>query len=496
MLQQLFAMILRGIIIGVVVSAPMGPVGIFCIQRTLDKGRLSGFYTGVGAAISDLIYCILTGFCLSFIEEFINVHRAPIQLLGSFVLIGFGTWLVKKQPDATNRHGTGPESASPESDIPKGFALTFSNPLILFLIIGLFAQFNFVIEGMTFWHYVLGFIGIIAGALGWWWVVTYFVDKLRCHFNLRTMKMINTVVGIIILTFAAIGVISATSAYAQGQQRPAPRRSADVCFRVADKAMKGWQAEVCDSLGDGFVLGVSHVRVDDPFGDTECDALDMLVSDRLTGDTLARIVASEGLDPYKGKNAWRLMRDGDVWNLYAGNREYAHRMRFRKNLGPVLPPRALTSGQQSVDFETTRVVAGNQEAPGIVCVGEGEIMQRLTAGSAVAVCGVYSLFDYEQDDAYARIGGRYRLAVIPRQDDSFDIVYIGGAVARRDGWQAGMEKGRLVLSPFANVYDVEWIDAEGGRMSQDIKADFEPLTQILTLHFPYQNTSMRLRKEP
>ncbi len=63
-MEELLYMVLRGIIIGVVISAPMGPVGIFCIQRTLDKGRLSGFYTGVGAAISDLIYCLLTGFCL------------------------------------------------------------------------------------------------------------------------------------------------------------------------------------------------------------------------------------------------------------------------------------------------------------------------------------------------------------------------------------------------------------------------------------------------
>ncbi len=59
MLEQLIKMILRGVLIGVVVSAPMGPVGIFCIQRTLDKGRQSGFFTGVGAAVSDLIYCIL-----------------------------------------------------------------------------------------------------------------------------------------------------------------------------------------------------------------------------------------------------------------------------------------------------------------------------------------------------------------------------------------------------------------------------------------------------
>ena len=172
-MEELVLMILRGLIIGVVISAPMGPVGIYCLQRTLDKGRLSGFYTGVGAAISDFIYCLLTGFGLSFIEDFINVHRDPIKLIGSAVLVFFGIWLMRKKPDdgsiaADADHG----APSREGDILKGFALTFSNPLILFLIIGLFAQFNFVIEGMKFYHYILGFIGIIGGALGWWWMVT------------------------------------------------------------------------------------------------------------------------------------------------------------------------------------------------------------------------------------------------------------------------------------------------------------------------------------
>jgi hydroxypyruvate reductase len=61
----------------------MGPVGILCIQRTLNKGRWSGFYTGVGAALSDIFYCLLTGFGLSFIEGFLDRHQEIIQIIGS-----------------------------------------------------------------------------------------------------------------------------------------------------------------------------------------------------------------------------------------------------------------------------------------------------------------------------------------------------------------------------------------------------------------------------
>ena len=90
--------LLRGLAIGVMISAPMGPVGILCIQRTLNTGRLAGLYTGIGAAASDLFYCLITGFGLSFIEEFLERNQNVIQLVGSIVLIAFGIYLWRKNP--------------------------------------------------------------------------------------------------------------------------------------------------------------------------------------------------------------------------------------------------------------------------------------------------------------------------------------------------------------------------------------------------------------
>lgn len=69
----------RGIAIGIIISAPMGPVGILTIQRTLDKGRKTGFFTGVGATLSDIFYCLLTGFGLSFIEDFLKDNQDVIR---------------------------------------------------------------------------------------------------------------------------------------------------------------------------------------------------------------------------------------------------------------------------------------------------------------------------------------------------------------------------------------------------------------------------------
>lgn len=492
MLEELLKMILRGMIIGVVVSAPMGPVGIFCIQRTLDKGRRSGFFTGVGAAVSDLIYCILTGFCLSFIEEFINVHRGPIQIFGASVLIGFGIWLVKKKPDDTSKSDADQGQPSVEGDILKGFALTFSNPLILFLIIGLFAQFNFVVQGMTFWHYILGFIGIIAGALGWWWLVTYFVDKLRGHFNQRTMKAINTVVGVIILSFALFGIVSATSAYARGSVN-SPRMSMDFSFRVADQSMKGWNVELEDSLGCGFRLEVSPKKLSDPFGDTSRDALKVAVTDKISGVILATAEVSDGIDPFKGKNAWRLMRDGKNWNLYAGNREFRHRLRFVMEMGMTCVPHFNAEEGVNPEIMTYRL---DGDFEGImICDDTDEIMKRASEKSS-GIAGVYSLFDYEHDDSYARLGGQYRVAILPGGEHEHEMLYLAGSRIYSDVWCPGMRKATFKASPFGNIYDVEWIDGEGAVMTSDIKADYEPLTKILTIRFPYQNAILRFKKEP
>lgn len=205
--ESIFYMIWRGIAIGMLISAPMGPVGMLCIQRTLDKGRRAGFFTGVGAALSDLFYCLLTGFGLSFIEEFLKENSDVIQLVGSGVLIAFAVYIFKKNP-AKSLNKKVPEQISPKKNILGGFLFTFSNPLILFLIVGLFARFNFLMPEIKFIPYIIGFIFIFVGALIWWWIVTFGIDKVRSHFNIRSMWLINRIIGFIILLFAIVGIVT------------------------------------------------------------------------------------------------------------------------------------------------------------------------------------------------------------------------------------------------------------------------------------------------
>ena len=94
----MLGLIIKGIIIGILVSAPMGPIGMLCIRRTLYKGRWHGFVTGLGAALSDVIYAALTCLGMGVVVNFIEANQAPLQLTGSIVLGIFGFYIFRSNP--------------------------------------------------------------------------------------------------------------------------------------------------------------------------------------------------------------------------------------------------------------------------------------------------------------------------------------------------------------------------------------------------------------
>lgn len=204
-MNEIFYIIPRGVAIGLLISAPMGPIGMLVIQRTLGKGRWPGFFTGLGASLSDLIYCLLTGFCLSFITGFLDAHQLGIQIIGSLVIAAFGFYLLKKNP--TRALKTHDEQATNFwSDFVTGFLLTVSNPLILFFIIGLFARFNFFLPEFGVHHYIIAYLTILTGAVLWWWGITTLVNRLGKRINVRSLKLINRVIGLVLMGMAVIGL--------------------------------------------------------------------------------------------------------------------------------------------------------------------------------------------------------------------------------------------------------------------------------------------------
>lgn len=188
------------------ISAPMGPIGMLVIQRTLSKGRWPAFFTGIGASISDLIYCLLTGFGLSFITDLIDKHQMLIQLIGGAVLAAFGAYLYSRNPTRALKTANINPAPTYWKDLVSGFFLTFSNPLILFFIIGLFARFNVILPEFGIHHYIWAYLTILLGALLWWYIVTFLVNKLRRRFNVRSLWLVNRIIGGLLVLMALIGV--------------------------------------------------------------------------------------------------------------------------------------------------------------------------------------------------------------------------------------------------------------------------------------------------
>ncbi|MBD5234274.1 MAG: LysE family transporter [Bacteroidales bacterium] len=204
-MEQILYILPRGLAIGMLISAPMGPIGMLVIQRTLGTGRWQGFFTGLGAAFSDLVYCLLTGFCLSFITGFIDRHQLLIQIVGSVVIAAFGYYLLQKNP--TRALKTAREATTGYwSEFATGFLLTFSNPLILFFIIGLFARFNFFLPEFKVHHYIVAYLTILGGAVLWWWGITTLVHRLGKRINVRSLKIINYVIGLLLMAMAIVGL--------------------------------------------------------------------------------------------------------------------------------------------------------------------------------------------------------------------------------------------------------------------------------------------------
>ena len=195
---------LKGMLIGMVASAPMGPVGVLCVQRTLNKGRWYGFVTGVGAVVSDIIYAGITGFGMAFVMDFINNDRNKfyLQIIGSLMLLVFGIYTWRSDP-MKNLHQSGKQRGTLWYNTWTAFLVTFSNPLIVFLFMGLFAQFAFVIPDRPF-EMLIGFASIVGGALLWWYGLTWLVDKVKTIFDDGGIRIINQIIGAVVIIFSVI----------------------------------------------------------------------------------------------------------------------------------------------------------------------------------------------------------------------------------------------------------------------------------------------------
>ncbi|MDR1407813.1 MAG: LysE family translocator [Tannerella sp.] len=195
----------KGIIIGLLVSAPMGPVGILCIQRTLRKGRWHGFVSGLGAVLSDVIYAAVTLLFMGLVVNFVETHIRLLELSGTAVLGIFGIYLLRSNPVRNLRKNSETKNTYLH-DFITAFLFTLSNALIVLLYIGMFAHFSFILPAHSWWDVTKGLSGIALGAIIWWFFITYLISKLQRWFNIRGIHLLNRIVGTIILLLVIVQI--------------------------------------------------------------------------------------------------------------------------------------------------------------------------------------------------------------------------------------------------------------------------------------------------
>ncbi len=198
--------ILDGIIIGFSASVPLGPIGVLCIQRTLNKGRLAGFFSGLGAAFSDTIYAIIAGFSLSFIVSFIEQQLLYIQIFGAGILIFLGIKIFYSNP-AKQLRKQKKGKGNLFQDFVSTFLITISNPLAIFLFLAFFASFGVVKKGGGYLDHLLLISGVMMGASLWWFILTSIVNLFRSKINLRRLWWLNKIAGATIVVLVVIAFV-------------------------------------------------------------------------------------------------------------------------------------------------------------------------------------------------------------------------------------------------------------------------------------------------
>ena len=201
--------IFRGMLIGLMVSVPLGPMGVLIIQKTLHRGALSGFIAGMGAACADLFYATVAAFGLGFVINTIKTHEVILQIVGGIFLLIMGLNIYFANPLKQIKARRRVTKKGLLGDFLSLFFLTVSNPVTVVVFMAVFAGTSVLGETPTFSTEIMLLIGVLLGGSAWWYTLSTIVNVFRKKFKLRVLVTINRVSGIIITILGGLVILAA-----------------------------------------------------------------------------------------------------------------------------------------------------------------------------------------------------------------------------------------------------------------------------------------------
>jgi threonine/homoserine/homoserine lactone efflux protein len=188
-------LLIGGIIVGLMIAIPVGPVNVLCIRRTIGAGWRSGVISGVGAAAADMLYGGIAGFSITLVIQFLVREQFWIRLFGGILLVAIGIGYFFKRPRPLGAHLQ--DRGSAYSDIRSTFLLTLTNPTTVLSFLALLAAL-----GMGYprhwWLTVFLVGGVFCGSMAWWIVLSVIVNHFRDRFNDRLLLLMNRFAGVAI----------------------------------------------------------------------------------------------------------------------------------------------------------------------------------------------------------------------------------------------------------------------------------------------------------
>jgi threonine/homoserine/homoserine lactone efflux protein len=198
-------LIFPGIAIGLIAAAPIGPVNLICIRRTLKYGMLNGFLSGMGAALGDGLFAIITGFGLTAAAQLIEGLSTALQLAGGTLLICFGlyTYFAKVETKIEGKSDGRERGASTLAGaIASTFVLTMTNPATLFGFTAMFTGLNGLAGAdASFFGAAFVVIGVLVGSALWWLILTTLVGLVHAKIDDRAIRIINHGSGLLVAAF-------------------------------------------------------------------------------------------------------------------------------------------------------------------------------------------------------------------------------------------------------------------------------------------------------
>jgi threonine/homoserine/homoserine lactone efflux protein len=192
---NLVFLIVAGVVIGLIAAAPIGPVNLICIRRTLAFGPLNGFMAGLGAAVGDGVFAAVIGFGVTAVAQWIEGYSLYLQVVGGILLLSFGIHTYVTLPDPALKDETKEKASEPGSLLRIGvstFALTMTNPATLFGFAAMFAGLTGLAGGQPTW-FEAGIVvaGVFGGSALWWFILTETIGHLHTKIDARVMRIIN-----------------------------------------------------------------------------------------------------------------------------------------------------------------------------------------------------------------------------------------------------------------------------------------------------------------